>query len=197
MTMQQVLNPQQATSNFVGQSFQLAKDYTYPLAYSYSGPAEYCRFSFSLLPDQIPGGDWITQQLIGVLASKMVANGREMLELKIWEDKAPIWHTDYICDITYTDTGASTSALGTFIPAIAHVGAIIAAVLVILFIVAITFLIHEINKIWYGGNGTPGLGSTIMMLMPMFLLMMMMLMITPMMATGKETKEIEQGGENE
>jgi len=164
--------------------WDLVKDHVYPRASTYNGPAENCLFTFKLLPEQLPGHDWIANKVIDALASEMTKGGREMLELKVWEDKSPTWWTNYQVFIVYTDPGGA-AAVQVFRPMVAHVGVIIAAALIILFIVAITFLIKEINKLWYGTEEQPGLGETLGPLLMMMVMVMMMNVMMPMMEEAK------------
>jgi len=165
----------------VTEEWELIRDYVYPRASTYNGPAESCLFTFKLLPDQLPGHDWIKNKVIDAFASEMTKGGREMLEIKVWEDTSPLLWTNYKIFIVYTDPGGAAT-VQVFRPMVAHVGVIIAAVLIILFIVAITFLIKEINKLWYGTEEQPGLEEYL----PLLLMVVMMSIIMPVPSEGTE-----------
>jgi hypothetical protein len=149
---------------------QLIQDYTYPYAATYSGYVEECTFTFSLGPEQIPGTDWFRDQIIDSFESEVIKEGARMISLKVWEDKTPVWHTDYTVIVT-----ATASPVPWLL--------IIGAVLLILFIIIIVFTIAQIRKLWYGEEGQPGLVDW----MPILMMVVMMGMIMPMME-GEEKK---------
>lgn len=148
---------------------ELIQDYLYPLASTYNGNVEECTFIFSLGPEQIPGTDWFRDQIINGLEDEVTKEGARMIKLQVWEDTTPLWHTDYKVIATATASPV-------------HWLLIIGAVLVILFLVAITFTIIKIVKfVW--GVIKPILPD-IVPLITLGLLMVVFSMITPMLKEG-------------
>lgn len=62
----------------------------------YSGHAEACTYTFTVnLPDQM-GASWRAQDLIDAHVTELTAQGAIILELKVWEDTAPTFETNYM-----------------------------------------------------------------------------------------------------
>jgi len=107
----------------------------------YIGPAERCVYTFSLTPDQMPGTGWAAQKIVDAHNGELAKQGSRLLEVRMWEDTSPIWTTDYKVEVI-----ATASPLWWNV--------IILGVLAILIIVAIYFVIVEIENIteYVGGN---------------------------------------------
>lgn len=69
---------------------------------AYRGPAEFCAYEFSLWPEQIPGTGWAAQQIVDANLNALAEQGSQLLELRMWEDTAPTWTTDYKVEIVAT-----------------------------------------------------------------------------------------------
>jgi len=122
------------------------------LADSYKGNAESCLFSFKLGPDQLLINPYFYKQIAGHFASQLKSReNAELLETTVWEDTSPALWTNYQVKVVSTDPTASPLPWA----------AIIIAVLVILFLVALTFVIIEIRKLVWGlSDGGGGIGFT-------------------------------------
>jgi len=133
------------------EEYRLIQHTEYPLAKTYNGKAEECIFEFKLYPDQIPGGGWLGNKIANTFANEVAKENAEMLDLKIYEDTSPVWWTNYRVITTSTASPVPWAL-------------IIVAVLAILFVVALTFLIIEINKIDWGKlvGGTAVIGIIIL-----------------------------------
>lgn len=109
----------------------------------YRGHAERCAYTFSLTPEQVPGTRWTAQKVIDAHNEELAKQGSKILELRMWEDTSPMWHTDYKVEIV-----ATASPLWWNI--------IIVGVLAILVIIAIYFVIQKVDDITeYIGEKAP------------------------------------------
>lgn len=68
----------------------------------YVGKAEKCTFEFSTIPEQIPGEAWLANQIIDKGIVELRTQGSELLWIKVWQDTAPIWQTNYKVEVTAT-----------------------------------------------------------------------------------------------
>ena len=114
------------------------------------GHAEKCTYTFSLGPEQVPGMKWAAQQVIDSHVSKLAEENSVLLELRVWEDTAPTWTTNY-----YVEVVASASPLWWNV--------IIAGSLILLIGIAIYFIIEKIEDITeYVGDKAGGTGISLM-----------------------------------
>lgn len=114
---------------------------------------------------------------------KVRDNGEEMVSIQVWEDTSPTWTTDY--KVTAVATAGLTAASGVVAQGVQWF-LVIGAVLLILFLIALTFVIRQINRLWYGesnGNGGGGI-SGIGEIIPLMIVVMMMAIIMPMMGSA-------------
>ena len=116
--------------------YQLIQDTVYHWSYVYEGPAEVCTFEFKLGPEQIPGTEWLGKKIVDHFVSELKKEKSKLLWLKVWENKTPIFTTDYIVEV-----GASASPIG-WTP-------IIYAVLGIIGLFAILFVITRIYEMFF------------------------------------------------
>jgi len=122
-------------------AFQLIVDKKYNQ--DYRGKAERCVYTFSLTPEQIPGTRWTAEQVVDAHNEELEKQGSQLLELRVWEDTAPTWTTDYRVEVV-----ATASPLWWNI--------IIAGVLAILVLIAIYFVIENVQQITeYIGEKAP------------------------------------------
>ena len=68
----------------------------------FRGHAEEATFTFSLGPEQLPGTDWAAQYVVNSFVNELAKENSSLLELRVWEDTAPTWHTDYYVEIVAT-----------------------------------------------------------------------------------------------
>ena len=68
----------------VGQ-YRLVKDHTYPLGETYSGNASEATVEFTIAVAQLPGTDWISEQVINAFESSVTEYGSHMLRLVVSE----------------------------------------------------------------------------------------------------------------
>lgn len=122
--------------------YKLVQHTEYPEGKIYVGKAEQCTFDFKLTPEQIPGTAWLGTAVAEAIADAVAKQDAEMLDLKIYEDTTPVFWTNYRVIATAT---ASPVPWAIIIP----------LVLVILFIVALTFLIREVKTIDWGKAAVP------------------------------------------
>ncbi len=101
---------------------------------SFQGHAEKAIFTFSLGPEQIPGTGWATQFIINSFVNELAKENSSLLELRVWEDTAPTWHTDY-----YVELVATASPLWWNV--------IIAGALIVMIGVAIVFALESVEDI--------------------------------------------------
>jgi len=158
----------------IAPGISLITDYTYPYAAQYAGDAEECTFTFSLLPEQIPGTEWANLQVIQALENELKSEGAEMLKLQVYEDTTPALTTDYRVVATSTASPVPWTL-------------IIVAVLAILFLVALTFTIVQIRKFLWGEEGEPSTGFGDL-LMIMVVMMMMNMVMQQLPAITEEVK---------
>ena len=110
---------------------------------SYRGKAEKCTYHFSLGPEQLPGTQWTAKQIADAHAEELEKEGSKLLELRMWEDTSPVWHTDY-----YVECVATASPLFWSL--------IIAGVLAIIIGLIVYFTIDKIDEIVdYVGEKAP------------------------------------------
>ena len=116
----------------------------------YVGHAEKCSYYFSLGPEQIPGTGWAKDFIVNSHVKALRDQGSRLLELRVWEDKAPTWQTDY-----YVEMVATASPLWWNI--------IIAGVLLLLIGMAIYFTISKVEDVTkYVGDKAGGTGISLM-----------------------------------
>jgi len=166
------------------------KDYLYPLASTYVGNAEKCTFTFSLGPEQIPGTDWLADQVINNFTSEVEKQNAKMLKLEVYEDASPTWKTNYT--VVATSTASPVPWL-----------LIIGAVMLLLFLIPIVFVIIDIIKfVWAVGKTIfDTIGEIIPMLIIVLIITMVMKMFpgitgnkpVPKLGPGKEVLQLESG----
>ena len=100
----------------------------------YAGHAEKCTYTFSLWPEQIPGGSWVAQQFVNDHIKELAKEGSDLLELRVWEDVSPTWTTNY-----YVEIVATASPLWWNL--------IIAGALLLFLGIAIAFIIKDVEDI--------------------------------------------------
>ena len=118
--------------------------YTHDYPDTFVGKAEVCPFTFISLPEQIPGHEWLAEQLATILGESMVEHGEgsRMLRLQLWADTSQPLYTKY-----YGEATATASP----VPWALVIGAIAIIAVIISFIV----LINEVETIDWGEIPTP------------------------------------------
>ncbi|MBA7707518.1 hypothetical protein ES703_116392 [subsurface metagenome] len=118
------------------------------------------------LPDQFFPNNWVVAKIASTFAEELAKEGGEILDVKIYEDATPIWHTNYK------------------IVAIAHASpfpwaVVIPLILAIILVVAFIKLVVEVKDIDWGeipapipwailalGLGVLGVGAAVALGMP-------------------------------
>lgn len=181
-------------------SWILLNHEVYDYARTYEGPAEECLFEFSLGPEQIPFTNWFRDLIVNAFEKEVVKQHGRMLELTVWEDKAPTWTTDYHVTAIASSpvTAASTSAAGVVQPALIFTLSwilIIKLVLVVIIpLIILLFVIKAINVGLFGPGGDDGGGGLLDpdggllggfgSIIPLILIVLVMGMIMPIMSRG-------------
>lgn len=83
-------------------AFQLVKETTEPIAYTFKGKAEKCTYEFSTLPEQVPGEAQLAKTLIDKNARELEAQGVRMLKIRVYRDTEPTWQTNYRVEVWAT-----------------------------------------------------------------------------------------------
>ena len=66
----------------------------------YVGKAEKCTYEFSTIPEQIPGEQWLADQIIQKHIDELAKENSKLLHLRVWRDTSPTWQTDYRVEVT-------------------------------------------------------------------------------------------------
>ncbi|MBA7608170.1 hypothetical protein ES703_15345 [subsurface metagenome] len=148
---------------------ELVYQHEYPLGETYVGKAEECTATFTVpLPDQLFPNNWVIEKIADTFADEVAKEGGEMLDIKIYEDATPTWHTDYSIVVT-----ATASPLPWTL--------ILLLVLAIILVVAFTNLVVQFKDIDWGeipapipwailalagGLGVLGIGAAVALGMP-------------------------------
>ncbi|MBA7636602.1 hypothetical protein ES703_44223 [subsurface metagenome] len=76
--------------------YELVYHHEYPQGKTYVGKAEECTATLTIpLPDQLFPNSWVIEKIADAFANEVAKEGGEMLDIKIYEDATPTWHTDY------------------------------------------------------------------------------------------------------
>ena len=76
--------------------YELVYHHEYPQGKTYVGKAEECTATLTIpLPDQLFPNSWVIEKIADAFADEVAKEGGEMLDIKIYEDATPTWHTDY------------------------------------------------------------------------------------------------------
>ena len=76
--------------------WELVYEHEYPRGKTYVGKAEECTATLTIpLPDQLFPNNWVIEKIADTFADEVAKEGGEMLDIKIYEDATPTWHTDY------------------------------------------------------------------------------------------------------
>ncbi|GAI93059.1 unnamed protein product, partial [marine sediment metagenome] len=76
--------------------YELAYHHEYPRGKTYVGKAEECTATLTIpLPEQLFPNNWVRERIADAFADEVAKEGGEMLDIKIYEDATPTWHTDY------------------------------------------------------------------------------------------------------
>ncbi|GAH71449.1 unnamed protein product, partial [marine sediment metagenome] len=89
------------------------------------------------LPDQLFPNNWVVNKIVNTFEEKVGEHGAQMLDVKIYEDATPTWHTDYRIVATAT---ASPIPWAVIIP----------LVLAIILVIAFTNLVVKVKDIDWG-----------------------------------------------
>ena len=119
-------------------TLELVYHHEYPRGKTYVGKAEECTATLTVpLPDQIFPNSWVIEKIANSFADEVAKKGGEMLDIKIYEDATPTWHTDYRIVAAAI---ASPLAWGLIIP----------LVLAIILVVAFITLVVQFKDIDWG-----------------------------------------------
>ncbi|MBA7628889.1 hypothetical protein ES703_36386 [subsurface metagenome] len=110
--------------------YELVYTHDYPDAATYVGKAEVCPFTFVSIPEQIPGHEWLAEQIAKILGESMIEHGEgsKMLRLQLWSDTSAALYTKYYGEATAT---ASPVPWALVIGAIAIIAVIISFIVLI------------------------------------------------------------------
>jgi len=119
--------------------YELVYTHDYPDAATYVGKAEVCPFTFVSIPEQIPGHEWLAEQIAKKLGESMIEHGEgsKMLRLQLWSDTSQALYTKYYAEATATASP---------VPWALVIGAIVIIAVIISFIV----LIEKVKTIDWG-----------------------------------------------
>lgn len=164
--------------------FTLVDEYVNPSFSSYYKGTEKVVYTFSLLPEQIPGQRWFATVLSQRIIDKVKEGGETLMHCQLYENKQPTLTTDYELAIEYTLTSITgptaaqaVSPQFAWVPLIPYL--VIVGILVVLGIITIV-TIKSIDHMWYGSGGTPSvpsIGDLISNVVVLMVLMMFMEMI--------------------
>ncbi len=111
----------------------------------YSGKAEQVTFTFSTIPEQFPGEQWLADRIIDKIVGQLAGQNSKMLYLRVWRDTSPTWQTHYKVELT-----ASASPLWWNL--------IILSVLAIFSLILTWQIVNVVEDIFWREDGTePGL----------------------------------------
>jgi len=123
--------------------YELVYQHEYPRGKTYVGHAEECTATFTVpLPEQLFPNSWVIEEIALTFADEVAKEGGEMLDIKIYEDATPLWHTDY-------------KIVATAIASPLPWAVIIPLILVITLVVAFITLIVEFKEIDWGEVPAP------------------------------------------
>ena len=118
--------------------YELVYHHEYPRGKTYAGKAEQCTVDITVpLPEQLFPDAWVVDKIADTFADKVKEEDAEMLDIKVYQDITPALVTNYRIVAIAT---ASPVPWAVIIPLI----------LVILLVVAFTFLIREVKTIDWG-----------------------------------------------
>ncbi len=118
--------------------YELVYHQEYPQGKTYVGKAEECTATFTVpLPDQLFPNSWVIEKIADAFADEVAKEGGEMLDIKIYEDTTPTWHTDY-------------KIVATAIASPLPWTPIILLILAIILVVAFTVLVVQFKDIDWG-----------------------------------------------
>ena len=115
----------------------------------FTGHAEKCIYTFSLGPEQVPGMSMARDYIVNSHVKELAKENSRLLELRVWEDTAPTWQTNY-----YVEIVATASPLWWNL--------IIGGTLLLLIGIAIYFTIEKIEDVTkYIGEEAGGVGISL------------------------------------
>lgn len=136
------------------ESYRLFKSETTAYGKGYRGPAQRCTFTFKSLPEQIDFvGGWLRQHYVSQVTSSIEQHGGRVLQVKLWRDASPTFHTDWRGEIT-ADIGAEVASPGA---SLESPFPWLAAIVLAIFIVAVFNLEKIEDVIWGPGEGPFGI----------------------------------------
>ena len=137
-------------------NFKLVYGHSYPLAQTYSGMAEECYARFTVqLPEQFFPTSWVVDRIADSFEEEVAKQGAKMLSVKIYEDATPLIETHYLIVAQATKPQVAL-ARPQFV---LSWGVVIAAALVICFLLAIWGIVTSVTDFFYGPPGKPPLGG--------------------------------------
>ncbi len=167
--------------------YRVVKDYVYPFGETYSGQATQCTYEFTVPLAQMPGGDWISRQILDVHENEVEKQGSRMLHLKVSERDRGLTSKDYLVVATasvpeetsgqeYTPQGIVILRRTTAFALPLLAWAVIIPIALAILGFAITAVIKETRTFLWGEEGTPsaGWGDSVGMLLIMGLMAMVM-----------------------
>jgi len=107
----------------------------------YLGSCEECTFEFSAPPEQIPGMEWIVDQIVKSLKEAVRSEKGEVLYIKVYHDPAEWYRSKWLVAIT---------AHGSPLPW----AVIIPLALVLIAIIIIAWIIRKVGTKWWFGPVT-------------------------------------------
>ncbi|MBA7465041.1 hypothetical protein ES707_00202 [subsurface metagenome] len=105
--------------------FELIQHTIHPASYVWEGEDEVCIIEFPLTPEQIPFTQWGGLKLADIFASTVEAEGNSLLEVKVWEDTAPLFWTNYRVEIRAAVASEEQGVAAPVWPWLVAIGAVL------------------------------------------------------------------------
>ena len=168
--------------------YRLIKDYVYPYGENYDGPASEATVEITIPLAQLPGGDWLSQQIITKFEETVTGQGSHMLKLVVYERDDGLTSKGYklIATATQPDEVAGQEQTAQGIVNLAYIepqfAAMTWAIVILAVLIALGFIVSavvpSVREVVWGEGGVidtvTGIGDILGNLLPMMLVMIMM-----------------------
>lgn len=119
--------------------------YSKKMNQDYTGPAFQCTYEFEVnKPDQL-GTQKTAQDTLNALVQQLEAEGSQVLEYSLWEDKSPTWETKYFAKLVasgYAQTEEVSSRISG--PQLIPIIVVIVAALAVVFAIVVLLTVKEV-----------------------------------------------------
>ena len=174
----------------IGQ-YRLIKDHIYPLGETYRGNASEATAEFTVAIAQLPGTDWISEQVVNAFESSVKEYGSEMLRLTVYERDEGLLSKGYkVVAVATPPTGTAGQMytpqgivdLAYVSPQLtAGVWALIIIAALALVAIIISMLEPKVRDVVWGEGGVVETIPDILKMVPALMAVMMLGMVMPMM----------------